>query len=281
MARSIVITGCSTGLGRATALRLARNGWQVFATVRREADAASLAVEAEGTGSDGRLVLTLCDITVAEDVARLGSLVRERVQKLEALLNNAGTGYGGPMETIPLEDVRAQLEINTIGHLAVTQALLPLLKAARGTIINVSSVGGRMVFPVNGAYNMSKYALEAMSDALRVELAPLGVKVVIMEPAGSPTAIWSTTTNRGLTRSLAGPNQEYAPLIDAVRRYARLSETTGFPPELFARAVERVLSQRRPPSRYPVPFTARILIGLHQLLPDSVWDWATRRVLRW
>ena len=281
MTKSIVITGCSTGFGRATALRLARKGWQVFATVRREVDAANLAQEGAATGADDRLVAVLCDITLQDDVEQLARLVRERAPALDALVNNAGTGYAGPLETIPLADVRAQMEINTIGQLAMIQALLPLLKAGQGIIINVSSVGGRMTFPVNGAYNMSKYALEAMSDVLRVELAPFGVKVVIMEPAGSPTAIWETSLSRARQRSLAGSNGEYQPLIDAVERYARISARTGFAPELFARTVEKILNSRHPSARYAVPFAANIAMGLRRWLPDWAWDWGSRRTLRW
>jgi NAD(P)-dependent dehydrogenase (short-subunit alcohol dehydrogenase family) len=281
MTKSIVISGCSTGFGRVTALRLARNGWEVFATVRRDADAADLAEEAAATGCEGRLVPTLCDITVPQDIERLAGMARERWPKLDGLLNNAGTAFAGPLEMIRLEDVRAQFEINTVGHLAMIQALLPMLKAARGTVINVSSVGGRMAFPVNGAYHMSKFALEAMSDVLRVELAPFGVKVVVVEPGGSPTAIWETSLNRARLDELAGPNKEYAPLISAIERYGRMSARMGFAPELFARAVEKILDRRRPAGRYAIPFSAGIIMGLRRWLPDWAWDWGTRRVLGW
>ena len=281
MTKSIVITGCSTGFGRATALRLAQKGWQVFATVRREADAANLSEEAAATGCDWRLAPTLCDITVASSVAELARTLEERAPKLDALLNNAGTSFSGPLETISLDDVRAQLELNTIGHLVMIQTLLPLLKAGKGTIINVSSVGGRMTFPVNGAYHMSKYALEAMSDVLRVELAPFGVKVVILEPGGSPTAIWETSRNRARVRQVAERNEQYAPLISAMDRYARISAQMGFPPELFARVVEKILASRRPAGRYAIPFSAGIIIAARKWLPDWAWDWGTRRVLGW
>ncbi|MEP7358433.1 MAG: SDR family oxidoreductase [Anaerolineales bacterium] len=281
MTKSIVITGCSTGFGRATALHLAQKGWQVFATVRREADAANLSEEAAATGCDWRLSPALCDITVAEGVEELARTLQERAPRLDALLNNAGTGFAGPLETIPLEDVRAQLEINTVAHLGMIQALLPLLKAGKGTILNVSSVGGRMTFPINGAYHMSKFALEAMSDVLRVELAPFGVKVVILEPGGSPTAIWETSLTRARQRQMAGPQGEYLPLISAVERYAQISARTGFAPALFARSVEKILNSRHPPSRYPIPFSAGMMLRLRRWLPDWAWDWGTRRALRW
>lgn len=197
MPKTMVITGCSSGLGRATALHFAALGWQVWATVRKEADLTSLLVEAMSQGWGERLVPVLCDITQAEQVARLARVVADATPTLDVLVNNAGTGYPGPLEFLPIADLRAELELNTLAHLAVTQALLPLLKPARGTLINVSSVGGRIVYPINGAYHMSKFALEAMSDALRVELAPSGVRVVIVEPGSSPTSIWTTSLERG------------------------------------------------------------------------------------
>ncbi len=168
---SIVITGCSSGFGRVTALHLAKLGWHVFATVRKEADQASLLSEATTRGCKDKLTVLLCDITRAEQVAAMGQAVSTVTPRLDALLNNAGTGYAAPLELLPLDDLRAQLEINVIAHLAVTQALLPLLKPARGVIINVSSVHGRLPVPIIGAYSASKFALEALSDVLRIELA--------------------------------------------------------------------------------------------------------------
>jgi NAD(P)-dependent dehydrogenase (short-subunit alcohol dehydrogenase family) len=276
--KSVVITGCSTGLGRAAALRLARDGWRVFATVRKPADAASLNAAAHA----GQLETVLCDITRAGDVAALRAVVEARTNRLEALVNNAGTGYPGPLALLPLDDVRAQLEVNTIAHLAVTQALLPLLRRAHGTIIIVSSVGGRVVFPLNGPYHMSKWALEAMSDALRLELAPFGVKVVVVEPGSSPTAIWDTSLNR----AAAGAGWpaawgEYGPLAARVERAARAGAAAGFSPERFGDLVAQILASRRPRARYVLGRTAPWLIRLRRWLPDSVWDWAARRVLRW
>lgn len=144
MSRAIVITGCSSGFGRVTALHLAQQGWRVFATIRKEADRASLLTEATKHGCAERITPVICDITNSEQIVALGQTVAEGVPQLDALLNNARTSFPAPLELITLDDLRSQLEINVVGHVAVTQRLLPLLKAAMGTIINVTSVGGRI-----------------------------------------------------------------------------------------------------------------------------------------
>ncbi len=276
--KHIVITGCSTGFGRATAVRMVRAGWTVFATVRSEAHAQSLAEEC---GSPPNLCLCVCDITRAAEVEGLRQSVAARTDRLEALVNNAGTGYPGPLELQPLDEVRAQLEINTVAQLGVTQALLPLLKAARGTLINVSSIGGRVVFPTNGAYHMSKWALEAMSDVLRLELAPFGVCVVVIEPGSSPTAIWDTSLNR----AKGGPQPrvwgDYAPLVAAVEKFALAGAARGFAPERFAALVLKIVTSRRPRTRYALPASVAWSIFFRKWLPDAWWDWGVRRFLGW
>lgn len=281
MTKTIVITGCSTGLGRATALHCAALGWRVWATVRTEADLSKLLVEAMAQGWGDRLTPVLCDITQPDDVARLARVVGAATPTLDALVNNAGTGYPGPLEILPVAEVRAQLEVNTLAHLAVSQALLPLLKPARGTLINVSSIGGRIVYPLTGAYHMSKFALEAMSDALRLELAPSGVRVVVIEPGSSPTPIWETSFSRALTGDAQQRAQAYAPLIAAVRRIALADAARGFPPEQFARLVARIVLSRRPAPRYTLPWFVGLLIFVRRALPDRLWDWGVRRVLKW
>ena len=275
--QTIVITGCSTGFGRAAALRMARAGWRVFATVRSAAAAASLQAEA-GPG----LQPVVVDITRVEEVQGLRATVAAETPTLDALVNNAGTGYPGPLALLPLDEVRAQLEVNTVAHLGVTQALLPLLRAARGTLVNVSSVGGRVVFPLNGAYHMSKWALEAMSDALRIELAPLGVRVVVIEPGSSPTAIWDTSLARALTAGgQARDWDEYAPLAAAVEKAARRGAAAGFPPERFGELVLEIVTSRRPRLRYALGRDAALLMWVRRWLPDAVWDWGVRRRLGW
>jgi NAD(P)-dependent dehydrogenase (short-subunit alcohol dehydrogenase family) len=279
--KTIVITGSSTGFGRVTAFFLAERGWRVLATVRQEAHRAELLAEAATKGLQDKLIPVICDIMRVEDVARLAQVAAELGPGLDALVNNAGTAIAGPLELLPLDDVRAQLEINLLAQLAVTQALLPLLKAARGTIINVSSVGGRVTFPMHGPYHMSKFALEAMSDVLRIELAHFGVKVVIVAPGASPTAIWDTALRRAHDSPMFSDLGEYATLAEAIELRAKRSAAGGFPPELFSRTVWDILNSRRPASIYFVPRSAGLFIAARRLLPDRLWEWAVRRILRW
>jgi NAD(P)-dependent dehydrogenase (short-subunit alcohol dehydrogenase family) len=281
--KTIVITGCSSGFGRVTALHLAQRGWRVFATVRKESDAASLLVEAMSKNAKDNLIPVLCDITDEAQVKAMAQTVREAAPALDALLNNAGTAYPAPLELLPLADLRAQLELNVVAQLAVTQALLPLLKAAHGTLINVSSIGGKITFPVLGSYSMSKFALEAMSDAFRVELAPFGVRVVVIEPGSSPTAIWQTSLQRG-EKALEALNagwKEYSPLIETVRESSLAGAAHGFPPQLFAETVDKILNSPRPQTRYALPAEVRQRIFLRRLLGDGWWDKQIRKMLKW
>jgi NAD(P)-dependent dehydrogenase (short-subunit alcohol dehydrogenase family) len=277
--KTIVITGCSSGFGRATALHLARLGWHVFATVRRESDRQGLLDEAQDNRE--RLTVVLCDITQAEQVAELARVVEETTPRLDALLNNAGTAYGAPMELLDLDDLRAQLELNVVAQVAVTQALLPLLKPARGIILNVSSVSGRVATPVMGAYAASKFALEAISDAWRAEMAPFGVRIVVIEPSSSATSIWDTSKARALVRLEAHREGPYKRLLNTMEFMVSRIGETGFSPLLFAETVQRALESRRPHTRYVIPVRDAWLIRLRHLLPDTLWDRQVRRMMRW
>ena len=279
--KTVVVTGCSSGLGRAAATFMAERGWRVLATVRQEAHQAALLAEAASHGQTERLIPILCDITYPADVDHLAQVLADFSPALDGLVNNAGTAFPGPLELLPLADVRDQLEVNLFGQLAVTRALLPALKAAHGTIVNVSSLGGRITFPTHGPYHMSKFALEAMSEALRLELAHFGVKVVIVAPGASPTPIWETSVRRAHASPMAGNLGAYTGLTEAMEGYGRVSAALGFPPERFARAVWSILNQRRPAAHYYVPRSAGLIVGARRLVPDWLWDWAARLVLRW
>jgi len=299
--KTVVITGCSSGFGRCTALELARHGWLVFATVRKEEDRASLLQEAVLQQYQGTITPLLCDITNTEQVARLAYEVQEILRKevleisqlqhlsqvttispLDALVNNAGTAYGAPIEILPLDDLRAQLEVNVVAHVGVIQVFLPMLKAAQGTIINVSSISGRLATPALGAYCASKFALEGLSETLRLELLPFGVRVVLIEPASSPTDIWKTSLQRSmdnLGRHLE--SSPYARLLHMAIKSAERSSKRGFPPQLFAALVVKILSSRRPRARYGVPGSATAIILLHRFLPDGIWDRLIRSMMDW
>lgn len=283
MPKTILITGCSSGFGRITTLHLAQHGWRVFATVRKEADAASLLVEAMAHNAQANVTPLLCDVTNDVQVAELGNAVAAATPTLDALLNNAGTAFPAPLELLPLETLRRQLNLNVVAQLGVTQAVLPLLKAARGVIINVSSQGGRVVFPITGAYHMSKFALEAMSDALRLELAPFGVRVVVIQPGSSPTAIWETGRKHGeATLGNLENVGAYQPLVNAIMERAFKSQARdGFPPQLFADTVQKILASPNPAARYGLPARAARMMTLRALLPDKVWDGFVRRMLKW
>lgn len=260
-----------------TALHLARRGWRVLATVRQEADRAGLLAEAAGAA----LEVFLCDVTDEAQVAALAEAVAARTPALAALVNNAGTAFPGPLELQPIADLRRQLDVNVVAPASVARACLPLLKAARGLIVNVSSMGGRVVFPVTGAYHASKFALEALSDAWRIELAPFGVRVVVIEPGGSPTAIWGAG-ERQAGPALGDPHAEaYRPLIDRYLKLAAASAQAGFPPVHFAELVERILSTSNPAARYVLPAGAGRMIWLRRWLPDWAWDRLVRRTFRW
>ncbi len=279
--KTILITGASTGFGRATALHLLRAEWCVFATVRKEDDRDSLRRAAIAEGLADRLTVSLCDVTDDAQVAALGRELAATIPRLDALMNNAGTAYAGPLELLPPDDLRAQLAVNTVAPLVVTQAVLPLLKAAKGTIINISSVGGRFASPVIGAYAASKFALEALSDAWRIELAPFGVRVVLIEPSSSPTAIWQTSAGRSGPQLAPHERGPYAPLIAVFTDIAAAGAKNGFPPEALAALVGRILATRRPHARYVIPRNMGRVIALSRLLPTRLVDRVIRRSLKW
>jgi len=284
-----VITGCSSGFGRATAITLARRGWHVFATIRKQSDKESLLEEALGYGCQQNLTPLFCDISDAQQIQQLAQQVKEALQQahgtddippLDALLNNAGTAYAAPLELLPIDDFHAQLDLNVTAHLAVTQALLPMIKAARGTIIFVSSISGLFVGPITSAYSVSKYAIEALGDGLRLELAPFGVRVSLIEPASSPTNIWNTSMQRSqwLNEHRNGP---YKPLLTFMEKMALDSSKKGFPIRVFTDTVIRILESSRPKARYVIPRSALAIVTLRRVLPDTLWDSLVRKVLRW
>ncbi len=218
--KSVVITGCSSGFGRVTALHLARHGWRVFATVRRETDRDDLLAEAQALGCRERLAVLLCDITRVEQVRALAEAVSAATPRLDALVNNAGAAFPAPLELLPL-------------------------------------------------------------DALRIELAPFGVGVVVLEPGPSPTAIWAASRQRALAGMTEIDTSAYAPLIAALEQAADRRSRTGFPPQAFAEEVLKILNSRHPRARYAIPWQTAGLMALRRLLPDASWDWLVRRALKW
>jgi NAD(P)-dependent dehydrogenase (short-subunit alcohol dehydrogenase family) len=268
---SVLVTGAARGIGQATTLRLAAAGWEVFAGVRRAEDGQTLA-----DTHPGRVTPVILDIV---DEAQVGALASSLPARLDALVNNAGIVVGGPIEAIPLAELRRQLEINVVGQAAVTQAVLPRLRASRGRIVFVSSVSGRVATPMTGAYNASKFALEGMADSLRMELAPWGIKVVLVEPAQTDTDLWRSA-DAALEESLAGISPEhrelYAKHIEGFRKTIPASQRLAAPADGVAAAIENALTTSRPKARYVVGMNARVQAVMARLTPTPVLDRALR-----
>ena len=267
--RTVLVTGANRGIGRASVRELARLGFQVIAGVRNEADGRTLAAEVGPAVS-----AILLDVTRPDQVARAAEAVRAAAGErgLYGLVNNAGIVVAGPAEFLPLEALREQLEVNLVGLLGLTQALLPALRRAGGRIVNVSSVNGRIATSFSGAYAASKFALEALSDALRRELDG-AVDVIVIQPGAFKTDIWDSSRERARTLI-----QGYPP--EAHRYYGRVLARLGEvrapdragDPARVARAVGRALTARRPRARYVVGTDARIGLLLMALLPTRWLD---------
>jgi NAD(P)-dependent dehydrogenase (short-subunit alcohol dehydrogenase family) len=275
----VVITGASTGIGRACALRLDRAGWRVFAGVRREQDASSLRTEA-----GRRLEPLILDVTDEAGVRAAAERVREAVggAGLHGLVNNAGIGVAGPLEFTALEDWRRQLEVNVIGQVAVMQAFLPLLRAARGRIVNIGSIGGRSSTPFAGPYAASKYAMEGVNDALRRELRKWGMWVAIVEPGSIATPIWDKAQDEGraLIDALPPEGRElYGRDLEGVTRAVEKIAARGLPPDRVAEAVEHALSAKRPRARYLIGREAQARVFAERVLPARAFDAVITRVM--
>lgn len=266
---TVLVTGASTGIGRATALLLDANGWTVFAGVRRVEDGASLASEA----SD-RLAPVILDVTKSGEIAKAAKKITNAVGErgLNGLVNNAGTAHAAPLEFVPLQSFRDQLEVNLVGQLAVTQALLPLLRAARGRIVNVTSIGGLIAGTMLGPYNASKFGLEALTHVLRQELSPWGMEVIAIEPGQIATPIWATSSSRSDDIVSPQATAMYRDKIAGARRMAENAAAKGLPPIEVAKVIEKALTAKRPKTRYPVGSDAKIGATLIARLPDRARD---------
>src|SRR4051812_41571848 len=261
---SVLITGCARGIGRVTAERLARAGWDVFAGVRRETDGDALRAE--------RVTPVVLDITDDAQVAALDGALPAR---LDAVVNNAGIAVGGPVEGVPLDDVRRQLEVNVVGQLAVTRAVLPRLRASRGRVVFVSSLSGRVSTPMTGIYNASKFALEGLADALRLEVGTWGIKVVLVEPAQTDTDMWREAES-ALDASIAALAPEhralYAKHLEGARKAIPRSQKIASSADGAAATIERALTARRPKARYVVGTGPRVQGALVGVMPTRVLD---------
>jgi NAD(P)-dependent dehydrogenase (short-subunit alcohol dehydrogenase family) len=275
--RSVLVTGASTGIGRATALRLDGSGWRVFAGVRRPEDAESL----RGEGSD-RLTPVFLDVTEPDQIAAAAEQVeRESPDGLAGLVNNAGVAIPGPLETVPLEDFRRQLEVNLVAYVAVTQALLPQVRKAEGRVVFLSSIGGRVAFPFGGPYHASKFATEAIGDVFRQELRPWGLRVSIVEPGSIDTPIWERGQRKGEEIEAKSPRTSllYGAALEKFRKAIEDTAERGIPPEKVAKAISHALESPRPKSRYLVGLDAKVQARLKPLIPTPIFDRVVARQL--
>jgi NAD(P)-dependent dehydrogenase (short-subunit alcohol dehydrogenase family) len=275
--RSVLVTGASTGIGRASALRLDRSGWRVFAGVRKEADADSLRAE----GSE-RLRPLILDVTDAGQIAAAAETVeREAEGGLDGLVNNAGVAVPGPLETVPLEDLRHQLEVNLVAYVAVTQAMLGEIRRAEGRVVFLSSIGGRIAFPFGGPYHASKFATEAIGDVFRQELRPWRLKVSIVEPGSIDTPIWERGQRKAEEIEARAPNTNllYGAAIEKFRKVIEETAERGIPPEKVAKAIAHALESPRPKSRYLVGLDAKAQARLKPLIPTALFDRVVARQL--
>ncbi|MFN2613100.1 MAG: SDR family oxidoreductase [Solirubrobacterales bacterium] len=275
-----LVTGASTGIGRATALALSGRGFEVFAGVRKEADG-----EAVEDAAAGDLTSLIIDVTKPASIARAEATVSRMAgaRGLAALVNNAGIAVAGPLELLPLDDFRHSLEVNLTGHLAVTQAMLPLLREARGRIVNITSIGGRIAYPFAGPYHASKWGLEAVSDSLRGELQPWGIDVIVIEPGSIATDIWTRGLDQAAeTRKKLGAEGKrlYGPALDALEQTMRDADEAGIPAERVAKTIAKALTATRPKTRYLIGRDARGALTAKRLLSDRRFDKLVTRLTK-
>ena len=259
--RSVLVTGASSGIGRATAERLRNRGWAVYASVRNA-----------GEAPDGTSELVF-DVTDGHAIERAAS----GIESLDALVDNAGIAIASPLEFLPPDELTRQLDVNVVGQLRVLQAFLPRLRRSRGRIVLMGSIGGKSALPFLGAYAMSKFALEAMADALRLELAPFGVHVSILEPGTIATPIW-TKRQRVVDDFPPEAAELYGERIEKFRRLAAARSRKAVPPDEVARAVEHALTSPKPKTRYVVGPDAKRR-AVVQMLPDRLRDTVLSRFL--
>lgn len=269
MSKTFLVTGASTGIGRATALLLAREGFSVFAGVRKDADAAAL----------GPSVTPIkLDVTDTGQIAAAA----KRLGQLDALVNNAGIGVTGPLEFVPLDALRWQYEVNVFGQVAVTQAMLPMLRASRGRVVTVGSVGSWITLPFGGPLCSSKHAIRSLNDALRMEVKPWGIHAVLIEPGSIHSDAVDKLENE-VTPRLESIGPEGRRLYGAAYRTMTSAglkeERSGSSPDVVAQAILHALTARKPRSRYPVGKKSRLMSTLGRIVPQYALDTVRLRAL--
>jgi NAD(P)-dependent dehydrogenase (short-subunit alcohol dehydrogenase family) len=269
---AVLVTGASTGIGRATALHLAENGYRVFAGVRKQKDADSLEAEASGT-----LTPIMLDVAEASDIEAAEKKVRSEVGKegLYALVNNAGIGDGGPIEFVPIEDFKRVIDVNLTGQVAMTQAFLPLIRRATGRVVFITSIGGKIATPFMSPYHASKFGLEAVADSLRREVKPWGIEVIVIEPGNIATEIWRKGTEAADAQRDGAPAEAkrlYGSQIDRFEEMLKEADERGIEPVKVGKTIRRALEARRPRTRYLVGTDAKIARNLERVVSNRTFD---------
>ncbi|MBZ0321041.1 MAG: SDR family oxidoreductase [Anaerolineae bacterium] len=276
---TLLITGASTGIGEACALEFDRLGWRVLATVRREADADSLRQKASAN-----LTPLLMDVTDDTSIHQAAEQARNIIgdSRLQGLINNAGVAIAGPLEFLPIAELRHQLEVNVIGQVAVTQAFLPMLRQAsapQARIINIGSVSGLIAYPLLGPYNASKFALEAITDSLRMELKQWGIHVALVDPSAIKTPIWEKSAAHGATQLTPDMQQLYGDLIAKMQKVAMASGQHGSPVIKVVEAVVHAMTADKPRTRYLIGIPKPLVMFL-RAIPDRRRDALILRTLQ-
>lgn len=276
--KNLLITGASTGIGEACAIRFDRLGWKVYAGVRRAADGEALKQQA-----GPNLTPVILDVTDDAHIEAFAKQIAADSGRLDGLVNNAGVGRGGPLEFLELSEWREQMEINVFGQIAVTKALLPFIRSATGRVVFIGSIGGRLGSPLMGPYNASKFAIEGIGHALRQELAPKGVHVSVIEPGAIKTKIWEKAEDTMARLRAELPPialEEYAEALDTFAKGLEMNARNGAPAEAVAKVVEHALTAGRPRTRYLVGKDAKLVGSLQRVLPDRAIDFLVSKVTK-
>ncbi|MGF1521123.1 MAG: oxidoreductase [Leptolyngbyaceae cyanobacterium] len=264
-----LVTGASSGIGKAIARQLLKDGWIVYGAARRIEKMADLTAA-------GAKVLSL-DVTDEASMTTAVQTLLNAEGRLDALVNNAGYGSYGALEDVPIEEAKRQFEVNVFGLMRLTQLVLPTMREARsGTIVNISSMGGRIWMPIGGWYHATKHALEVLSDALRVETRPFGIKVVVVQP-GAIESEWSGIAAQTLRET--SKESAYRESVEPMARILTHYETASSP-DVVAKAVSQAVNSRNPKRRYATPMDAKLFVFLHWLLPDWAWERLVATVIR-